>query len=178
VQAAAALQNDLTRNFGVTDLIRISGQHPGTTNVQFAFDQADTRVATGLGVEIGARIAVLQRTRTADGRPVALTIDYLSTEFYEARGLRLESVLERLRSEQSLYHILRSYGVVVKRGVAEVMAVLANASVRRALNLDRSLPVIQLVQTDFTPDGKAVLYSDEYLGPDYFRVQVVRRGPG
>jgi GntR family transcriptional regulator len=178
VQAAAALQNDLTRNFGVTDLIRISGQHPGTTNVQFAFDHADKRVAAGLAVDLGAPIAVLRRTRTADGRPVALTVDYLSPEFYEARGLRLQSVVERLRLEQSLYHILRSHGVVIKRGVAEVLAIFANSPVTRALGVERNSPLIQLVQTDFTADGKAVLFSDEYLVPGYFRVQVVRRGPG
>jgi hypothetical protein len=42
----------------------------------------------------------------------------------------------------------------------------------------KSTPLIQLVQTHFTADGRAVLYSDEYLVPDHFRIQVVRRRPG
>jgi GntR family transcriptional regulator len=178
VQAAAALQNDLTRNLGVTDLIRISGQHPATADIQLTFGHADDRVAAGLAVAPASAIAILRRTRTADGRPVALTVDYLSPAFYQARGLSLDTLAERLKSEQSLYHILRGHGVLIKRGVAEILAILANASVRQALKVKKSTPLIQLVQTDFTADGRAVLYSDEYLVPDYFRIQVVRRGPG
>jgi GntR family transcriptional regulator len=178
VQAAASLQNDLTRNFGVTDLIRISGQHPATADVDLKFGHADSRVAAGLAVALGSPIAILSRTRTADGRPVALTVDYLSPEVYRPRGLHLETLAERLKTEQSLYHILRGHGVLIKRGVAEVLAIVANASVLKALRIKRNTPLIQLVQTDFTADGRAVLYSDEYLVPDYFRIQVVRRGPG
>jgi GntR family transcriptional regulator len=178
VQAAAALRNDLTRNLGVTDLIRISGQSPATKNVKLNFGQADARVAAGLGVLPGSPIAVLTRTRTADGRPVAMTVDHLSRDFYEPRGFRLDLLPNGLGKEQSLYQILRSHGVVIKRGVAEVLAIRANSVLRQALALPSNALLIQLSQTDFTADGKAVLYSDEYLVPDYFRIQVVRRGPG
>jgi GntR family transcriptional regulator len=174
----AQLRNELNRNYGVTDLIRSAGMRPGTRRLQVSSMPADERVAHRLGLSLEAPLAVINRTRTADDRPVARTIDYLPLDDLEARGIGLEAVGHWLVTNESLYGCLRDAGVVVHTGVADVTPTIADRDLAEALEVRRGAPLLWLAQVDYSDQGRPVLYSDEYLIPGFFTVQVLRKGPG
>ena len=172
------LHDELNANYGVTELIRRGGSRPGTIDLRVSTAAADVRVAQLLAVDPGARLVVVDRTRTADDRPVARTTDYLVLDDLEGRGLSLAYLERWLGKRESLYEMLSDAGVAVHSGVAEISAVLANRLLAEALGVPKGAPLLSLGQVDYSNLGRPVLYSDEYMVPSELTVQVLRNGPG
>lgn len=172
------LRNNLNTNSGITDMILAAGQTPGTRRMEITESIADERVAKHLGVEPGAAVMIVERTRTADDRPVALTRDFIRTDALAAHGLLRAQLVSMLRDGSSLYHGLASHGVAVVYGIANVLPARASAEIADVLGVDPDSDLLLLEQTDYTSDGAAVIFSQEYLVPGPLSIYVFRRGPG
>jgi GntR family transcriptional regulator len=64
------LRNDLSRNFGVSEMIAATGLDPGTVEARAARERAPADVAEAFGIEPRTPLSVLYRVRTASGRRV------------------------------------------------------------------------------------------------------------
>src|SRR5205823_12826883 len=73
------LRNNLDVNFGVTEAIRAAGMRPGTTQIAVHTEPASERAALDLDLVAGDPGGMLERVRTADGRPVVLARDVVPT---------------------------------------------------------------------------------------------------
>ena len=69
------LRNNLDVNFGVTEAIRASGMVAGTKESAVSTAAASADEAEALDLDPGATVIVLDRIRTANGRPVVLSRD-------------------------------------------------------------------------------------------------------
>ena len=70
--------NSLDLNFGVTDAIRAAGMTAGIASARHSMEPATVSEATRLGVPPGSDVLVVERVRTADGKPVVLSRDILA----------------------------------------------------------------------------------------------------
>lgn len=172
------LRNNLNTNSGITDMVLAAGQKPGTRQIDIIESVADDRVAKHLGIEPQAAVMIVERTRTADDKPVALTRDFIPTEILIAHAVRPAQLESMLRDGSSLYHGLASRGIVVVYGIANVLPARAGATLSQALGIDGGADLLLLEQTDYTNDGSAVIFSEEYLVPGPLSIYVFRRGPG
>ncbi|MDQ7820154.1 MAG: GntR family transcriptional regulator [Armatimonadota bacterium] len=169
VAASPFLRNNLGENWGVTDLIRSSGYTPGTAEKVVRISPGSPSVCSSLGLPAGAPVVVLERLRTADGRPVVLSTDIFSADLLPRREDPLAGLGE------SLYEWLRrSAGVVVHHGRARLRPVRAVGSLARRLRVRRGTPLLFLEQVDYTADGRPVLLSMEYHVPDVFEFTIHR----
>jgi GntR family transcriptional regulator len=168
------VRNNLDANFGVTDAIRASGMRAGIERASTGRRPPSEDERERLLLEADDEVVVLERVRTADGRPVVVSTDVLPARLVEGR----RDVVGRL-NRGSLYATLeRDLGIVIHHGVATFSPARANASVAASLGVGRGALLLYLTQTDYDDAGRPVLASDEHHLADAFEFMVIRRGPG
>lgn len=166
------LANNLNINFGVSDMIRSMGAEPGTTGLALYETEASEDDAATLNLEAGAPLVVVERVRTADGRPVVFSRDFYPLAVLE-RGIEVH---ERISGE-SLYEFLeRRLGILVQHGVATIAPTKADDEIAEKLEVEPGELLLYLRQADYDGEGTPVLLSKEYHLADAFEFNVVRRG--
>jgi len=178
VDRALELRNNLSVNFGVTDLIESAGFVAGTSSLSVDIEAADVRVQTALGLGEDDRVLVLRRTRTADDRIVARTTDIVALRLLETRGLTDTSAVAYVRGRQSVYEAMAGLGLQVRDGVAEIVPWKADRELASALRTKEGALLLRLDQTDFDVNGEPIITSTEYFLADAFKFQVYRKGTG
>jgi GntR family transcriptional regulator len=167
------LRNNLDVNFGVTEAIRQAGLVPGTEALSAHESKASTEEARRLAVEPGDPLFVIERVRTANGRPIVYSRDIVPRSVIGDRGGPL---FDRL-AEGSIYDLLaREFGVVVQHGLASFQPLKADRQVAAKLKVIRGALLLYLRQVDYDDTGRPVLYSHEYHLAGAFDFTVVRRG--
>jgi GntR family transcriptional regulator len=166
--------NSLDVNFGVTDAIRAAGMRAGIEEGRHWTEPAGVSEAERLGVLPAEDVLVVERVRTADGKPVVLSRDVLPQKVVEGHP----EIVERMLT-QSIYAVLeRELGIVIHYGVASFRPVQADRSLASRLAVPRAALLLYLWQVDYVESGEPMLSSHEYHLADAFNFSVVRRGPG
>jgi DNA-binding GntR family transcriptional regulator len=164
-------RNNLDVNFGVTEAIRAAGMEPGTPASEVRTERAEGDEATALDLASGDPVAVLERVRSADGRPVVFSRDVVSVSLIGV------DALQRLGAG-SVYDLLESVGAAVEHGVGIMEPVKADRGLARRLEVKPGSLLLYLRQVDYDRAGNPVLLSHEHHLADAFEFSVVRRGPG
>jgi GntR family transcriptional regulator len=171
VRSRPSVKNSLHHNHGVRDLVQASGKVHGVRDAAIRFADATPLVAELLALPLGESIVTLERIRTADGEPVVLTIDHISSEI-------VEHAAAPLLPEVALYEWLKDCcNLEVSYGIAHVEAMLAPTDLARRLDVQPSAPIFRLEQVDYTGDGRPVLHSQEFYLADAFDITIIRQGP-
>ncbi len=168
------MANNLDANFGVSDAIRFSGMQPGTEHSALRIEAASADEAERLDLQPGEDVVVIDRVRTADGRPVVLSRDVLPKRLVRGDE-RILGELER----GSIYEVLeRELGIVIHHGVATFQPTRADGHIASELAAERGTLLLYIRQVDFDESGRPVLSAHEHHLADAFEFSVVRRGPG
>src|SRR5438094_8328334 len=69
--------NSLDLNFGVTDAIRAAGMEAGIEQAGHSMEPATVSEAARLELQPGSDVLVVERVRTADGKPIVLLLHIL-----------------------------------------------------------------------------------------------------
>ena len=164
---------NLNFNFGITEMIESAGLTPGTSHLAIQSETADQEKADQLGVALGMPLLTVERVRTADGRPVVYSLDTLPESILLGLEFDPQSLLT-----QSIYSLLQaSLGQVIEYGIARLLPVAAPDFVAEKLQLPAKALTLYIVQTDYSPDDRPLVYSREYHLPGAFDFIVWRRGP-
>ncbi len=168
------MANSLDVNFGVTDAIRAAGMTAGIAHGRSWVEPAPAGEAALLALEPGQDVLVIERVRTAEGKPVVLSRDLFPSRLVEGREGVVQKMLER-----SIYDVLeRELGIVIHHGVARFRPVRADHAVAGRLGVPRGELLLYLWQVDYAEEGTPVISSHEFHLADAFDFTVVRRGPG
>jgi GntR family transcriptional regulator len=168
------MANSLDVNFGVTDAIRAAGMTAGVASGRHWVEPASAGEAALLELEPGQDVLVIERVRTAEGKPVVLSRDLFPSRLVDGHPEAVPELMER-----SIYEVLeRELGIVVNHGVARFRPVRADHLVAGRLGVPRGELLLYLWQVDYATDGAPVLSSHEFHLADAFDFTVVRRGPG
>lgn len=166
--------NNLSLDFGATDMIVSAGMTAGTPHLAVSVAAATDEIAQALGLELGAPVAIIERLRTADDRPVVYSLDALPLNLVGD----LEALRQQAEQEQSLYGLMaRHLSLIVDYGVARILPIVAPEDIAEWLQVPVGSPLLCLLQTDFSSADEAILYSREYHLPDAFDFMILRRGP-
>src|SRR5438093_4668968 len=166
------LRNNLDVNFGVTEAIRAAGMRPGTMQIAVRTEPASERIAADLDLVAGDPVVVLERVRTADGRPVVFSRDVVSTSRVSAGDVASMPV------DGSLYDVLDSVGHAVANGIVTLEPRVTDRALAKLLKGKVGVLTLFLRQIDFDRSGDPVLLSEEHHLAEEFEFTVVRRGPG
>jgi GntR family transcriptional regulator len=159
----------LETNLSVSEVIRASGREPGTTGLSVQRKLAPAAVLTALRLADGSKCVVVRRTRTADGVPIADSVDHLA----EVRGLPLTPAAY----ENSIYELLEAtHRQPVSSGTARIEALAAPLASAKRLDVPEGTPILVLSQVHELVDGSPVMYSIVSLRSDVMNLYV-HRGP-
>jgi GntR family transcriptional regulator len=171
VQARPVVPHPLQRNYSVREVIEASGKTHGIRDAEIRFVNASASVANELGLEEGAAIVVLARTRTADAKPVIRTIDHLDAEI-------VARATAPLLPDRSFYEWMHEHcGLDVAYGVAHITSAVAEGQLVDQLEVSPGTALLRLSQVDYVASGRPVLHSIEFHVAEAFHVTVVRDGP-
>ena len=104
----------------MTDLIEVSGWRPGTRKLRVQEEVADAHTCERLVLPPASKVIIVDRTRTADGRPVVFTRAILPKSLFIEYGIDPAKALDFVKANKSRYRSLDSLGVVIHHGVAEL----------------------------------------------------------
>jgi GntR family transcriptional regulator len=174
----AELRNNLSLNFGVTDLIKAAGWRPGIRDMVVDVARADAETAARLDVARGSRLLVVHRTFLADDRPVACTSDMVPEARLAATAGTPDDLSARIESEGSLTRALAQIGMVVHHGIAEIKPARADRRLSKALDVPLGSLLLEMDQVDSDSDGLGLVRCREWYPADAFRFYVYRKGSG
>jgi GntR family transcriptional regulator len=174
----AELRNNLSLNFGVTDLIRAAGWRPGIRDMIVEDVRADAETAARLEVPQGSRLLAVHRTFLADDRPVAFTTDVVPEARLAATPGTPEDLRTRIETEGTLTRALAQIGVVVHHGIAEMKPARADRRLSQALDVTIGSLLLEIDQVDSDADGLGLVRCREWYLADAFRFYVYRKGSG
>jgi GntR family transcriptional regulator len=164
------VHNDLGRNFGVSSMIAAIGLEPGVVDEHCETAPAPPEIATALGIETGEPVSILRRVRTASGRRVVDSTDWLRADDIGEEELRLVA-------DGSIYAILAERGLPIHHGIAQVTPDTADAEIAQRLHVPRGALLLTMFQIDETANGRPALVSREHHLADAFEITIYRRGP-
>ncbi len=163
------IANTLNSNLGISEMIISSGHKPGVNHFEKELVKADENIAEKIGVEEGADVLVLKRIRTADDKAVVYSMDYfvpkMSAQFL---GVTDENV--------SIYSFMEDVcGLKIGSGIAEILPVVAEKWLAEMLEINVGEPVLMIKQVVTDIHGEPLLYAEEYLRSDCFKLLINRR---
>jgi GntR family transcriptional regulator len=168
------LQASLDVNYSLTALIEASGRRPGTVGAQAYERPADAATADALQIAEGSPVVVIERVRTADGRPVAHSVDTLPYDLCPGDPL---AMLEEHGG--SLHRLFRDrLDQVIHHGRARIRAQNADDYLASQLGVPGGSPLILLEQTDYNERQVPLAVGHEHVVTDLFELWIYRRGPG
>lgn len=173
--------NNLSLNSGVTQLIRSSGEEPGSIEVLLTTRPASERVANHLSIEEGAPTLVLERVRTANDERVVFSVDFLPLDLFHSNegDIPLENIREFLMEHQSFYdYLIQRHSLEIHHGLAWIRPCGAEDYIADKLQISRDSNILHLEQVDFDLDGEPVALADEYYVADAFRFYIYRSTQG
>ena len=168
-----AIIKDMSRNFGITEMILQAGYTPGTRDFNIHLDKASKTLAEKLGIPDGAMTVVIERVRTANHTPVVWTRDIMPQNYlgnWTPTTTELDGV--------SLYECLERYANIrIVNGMASFTPVQAGRELAEKLSIQRNALLLLIEQVDNDQNGRPVLYSAEYHLTDKFNFIIHRKGP-
>jgi GntR family transcriptional regulator len=168
-----AIVKDLSRNFGITEMISQAGYTPGMRDVHIKLDKASKMIAEKLGISENSTMVVIERVRTANQIPVVWTRDSMPQECLGG-WMPTMPVL----NQSSLYECLERYANIrIISGVASFNAVQAGREIAKKLEIQANALLLLIEQLDSDQNQRSVLYSTEYHLTDKFNFIIHRKGP-
>jgi GntR family transcriptional regulator len=148
---------------------------PGTRDLRLHRQSASEHEAHQLGVMVGDPVEVLERVRTADGRPVVFTRDVFPFALFAAAGVDPGE----LRQEGlSVYRFMAErLGLSVVDGTAWIRPDVATESLAARLEVPVGAPVFVIEQVDRDAAERRLLLTWEHYAADAFEFVIHRRGP-
>ena len=168
-----AIVKDMSRNFGITEMISQAGYTPGTRDFKISADKASKTLAEKLDIPEESALVVIERVRTANDTPIVWTRDIMPQE-YLGDWMPTNSNLKGV----SLYECLQRYtNIRIVDGVASFSPVQATREIAEKLSIPRNTLLLLIEQVDHDQNQRPVLYSAEYHLTDKFNFIIHRKGP-
>ncbi|MEW6244214.1 MAG: GntR family transcriptional regulator [Bacillota bacterium] len=134
------LWGTITGNHSFTREARKRNMVPGVNILTFVVQPAWHEVQERLQLQPGEEVIVMERLRTAGGRPLALEFSYMPAKFYP--GVTRE-MFESGGEEQSSFKVMQErFGLVPARAVDEVTVAALEKREAELFGMDEGTPVL------------------------------------
>ncbi len=162
-------RNPLEANFSVTQIIESMGATPGALGIKVKYEKADPYVSKKLEVPLGAPIILVERTRTANGKPVVYAINIISKSVIGSKQSFEEF-------EGSFYELLeKEYNQKIGYSVAKIIPAVADGKLSNKLRIPSEAPLLLIEQVTHNENAQPILYAREYWIKNAFEFTILRR---
>jgi GntR family transcriptional regulator len=163
------IRNPLEVNISVTEVIQSQGFKAGTAWSQLKRAHADRILANTLGVEVESTVVMLERVRTASGKPAVYTLDVLPEKFIPDMD-----ALRNLQGSLSAF-LEENCNQKIEYSISKLFPILSEPYIVNKLKIEKALPLLLLEEVDYTREDKPVMCGREYWAPGVFEFSLIRR---
>jgi GntR family transcriptional regulator len=172
------LYNNLNINWGVTQIIKSTGATPGISEMNIDVQPASRRLEKLLKVPPSTPILFVERVRTADHKPVSISIDHFVVSRLDC-STNIEDCIKQfhtfLEIHQSIYtYFEQELNLEMGHATAWLRPMVADANMAKSLEVPLHSPILYLEQVDYDTEGNPLLLTDEYFAADSFIFSVHR----
>jgi GntR family transcriptional regulator len=171
-RAPRLVRGQLDMGMSMTDLIRGVGREPGSENCSITKVRASGEVAEALDIIEGSQIALVERTRLVDGKPLAWANEYVKF----ADEADFESI-QRFDGSSLFRFLTRTLRRNIAYNKLVLTAVSARPKIASRLHLRRGHPLLLIRETHYDVDGLPILYLLNYYNTELVDFAVLRPGP-
>ena len=173
------LINNLSMNFGITQVIESIGAKAGTDYMKvYTAPLTDPKIGERLELPADATLLIIERVRTADGKKVAFTQDIfgLDTFYRLTEADSLSELEEYLAKSESLYTYLRArLDKPIHHAISYILPIKCDEPrITELLGISENSVLLEIAQVDYMTDGEPVWMAREYHLPDVFTFSVYR----
>ena len=162
------VQGGIERLASLTELIASEGRVSGSDLVGYAVVPASAEVRAKLGLGSTMPVAVIESIKTADGKPVAVCVDYIPAEFlrqpFDPNSIQ-SSIFEGLQSE---------HGINIRFAECEILPTTAHDSLASMLSVEEGTPLLLLDQVHVDDTARRVFHSKSYFPFNRFTFRLIR----
>lgn len=134
------LWGTITGNHSFTKEAKKRNMVPGVKILTFCVQPAWPAIQERLQLDPGEEVIIMERLRTADGRPLALEFSYMPAKYYP--GVTQE-MFESGGEEQSSFKVMQEkFGLVPAKAVDEVTVSALEKREAELLLMDEGIPVL------------------------------------
>jgi GntR family transcriptional regulator len=151
----------------VTSMIKQSGKIPGSQYLTTEYLEPTNEDLEKFTPNKIDSLAIIERVRTADNRPVVFCIDKIPSDLIP---------LEHVHKQDSLFKLIEEYSHKrIAYAVTYIEPISYHDRIYSALDCDPEQSLLLLKQMHYTDDDEPVLYSANYFRSDLFRFHVLRK---
>ncbi|MFW5809965.1 MAG: GntR family transcriptional regulator [Halanaerobium sp.] len=152
-----------------TESIKDLDMKPGTSYIDFHWEKADEKIADALDIKTGSLIAVIERVRTGDNKPMMYTVDKLPISII-GENFTIEEMGE------SLFVYLREQrGINLGYSELQLRAIAAEAEIAKRLNLSPESPVLAAEEKYFDKNQEPIIYCVNIFRTDLYHFKIIGR---
>jgi GntR family transcriptional regulator len=170
------IERGIDELFSLTDAIEQLGYSPSMGAHWAREERGNAEVNAELQIAPDSEVCHIRRIRLADGRPVILCDDYFAMTLLTSAQIDPAAAGAEVAARGSMYAWLdERLGLRVDSALTRIEPVTAEEDMAGDLRVPAGSALLRLRQTHYTPDGSAVLYSENVHNSDVMHFHVVRR---
>lgn len=171
IEPLDSIPSSLEKLQSLSALIRLAGLQEGEMKETIRKVGAIPEYASALGINEGDEVIVIERVRTADGKPVAVTVTICNAKSPAGKYFGQKGHLEG-----SLFNLLeKALGIFIVRADTELRVPHGKDPHVKILQADRDTPVLLLKQIHYDERNIPIFYAYDYLRNDIFSFWVRRK---
>ncbi|MCF6137167.1 GntR family transcriptional regulator [Pseudalkalibacillus berkeleyi] len=168
VRSRAVFSSGIEELFSVTEMIERGGKNPGTIFLTSEKREVREEDMQRFNTDEDEHLVVVERVRTADGKPVVYCLDQIPEKFMP--------VSQNTTEEESLFNLLeKESNRRVLYAVTHIEPVGFHERISEILDCPPEASLLVLKQMHYDQNDNPVLYSLNYFRADKFDFHVVRR---
>jgi len=162
------IANTLNNNLGITEMLETFGYKPGVGFFEKRLVKADKQLSEALKVDENTDLIMCRRIRTADGKPVVLSEDYLAPALSQ-------DFLAITDENVSIYNFLEEIVKIdIGIAIAELKPVIADEYLAKKLETEVGHPLFEMKVVVNDNLGEVIVFAKEYFLPESFKFIVHR----
>ncbi|MFC1537829.1 GntR family transcriptional regulator [Candidatus Latescibacterota bacterium] len=162
---------NLTIERSITKMLNSLGLNPGTSAMKVASELVFPDDVERMNVPAGSNVVRIERIRTANGQPVAYTIDTVPSWV-----MKKYPSYEKGVNFSLVEHLKTFCGITLVESKSTLIPLHNVQSVAEKLEIDPSSHIFFFEGIGHNTEGLPVLFSREYFAPWIFRFEVGRKG--
>ena len=160
------VDKDIIKLTSFTEDMKRIGKEPGTRLVSYGMNfDVDKKIKDKLDLDKDDYVHVIKRIRTADGEPIALDIDQISSKL--TKEIDINQVKESLYS-----YIENSLKLKISHSEFRIKAGTADEEISKYLNIEIGEPILYLRHISFTTDGLPFEYCRTYYPAEKYSLNM------
>lgn len=165
-----AITLNLTIPRSITEMLNSLGLLPGTKSMEVSTELVFPDDVERMNVPAGSKVVRIERIRTANGQPVAYTIDTVPVWV-----MKKYPVYENKKNFSLIEHLTFYCGITFVESKSTLIPLHNVQSVAEKLEIDPSSHIFFFEGLDHNTEDLPVLFSREYFAPWIFRFTVDRK---